>query len=275
MDTCLIEKYSAAGPALYELSDGAAFSRRHRRRRLSRLAAANCRRAAPYRSISTSRSANCSAGSAAATPRRRGATRRSRPICARCRRRSRSSAQRCPPGCDRAAHPLGRRVADDPFSGRHLGSRRVAAQRLRCRRGGRVLGGDRPARRCRTSRSEALVAAGMTRASIGIQDFNPKVQQAINREQSFAVTKAVVDSLPHGRRRFDQCRPALRSAAPEHAAAGQDAGRTCSSSGTRPHRALRLRACAVDEASPGADRRGGAAGCRGALPRLAARRAIS
>lgn len=42
---------------------------------------------------------------------------------------------------------------------------------------------------------EALVAAGMTRASIGIQDFNPKVQKAINREQSFAVTKAVVDSL--------------------------------------------------------------------------------
>ena len=42
---------------------------------------------------------------------------------------------------------------------------------------------------------EALIAAGMTRASIGIQDFNPKVQQAINREQSFAVTKAVVDTL--------------------------------------------------------------------------------
>ena len=42
---------------------------------------------------------------------------------------------------------------------------------------------------------EALAAAGMTRASVGIQDFNPKVQQAINREQSFAVTKAVVDSF--------------------------------------------------------------------------------
>lgn len=42
---------------------------------------------------------------------------------------------------------------------------------------------------------EALVAAGMTRASVGIQDFNPKVQQAINREQSLAVTKAVIDSF--------------------------------------------------------------------------------
>ncbi len=42
---------------------------------------------------------------------------------------------------------------------------------------------------------EALVEAGLTRASFGIQDFNPKVQQAINREQSFALTKAVVDSF--------------------------------------------------------------------------------
>jgi oxygen-independent coproporphyrinogen-3 oxidase len=44
-------------------------------------------------------------------------------------------------------------------------------------------------------RIEALVSTGMTRASVGIQDFNPKVQQAINREQSFAVTKAVIDSF--------------------------------------------------------------------------------
>ena len=40
-----------------------------------------------------------------------------------------------------------------------------------------------------------LAAMGMTRASIGIQDFAPDVQAAIGRDQSFAVTKACVDSL--------------------------------------------------------------------------------
>ncbi len=40
-----------------------------------------------------------------------------------------------------------------------------------------------------------LAEMGMTRASIGIQDFSPDVQAAIGREQSFAVTKACVDSL--------------------------------------------------------------------------------
>ena len=36
---------------------------------------------------------------------------------------------------------------------------------------------------------------GMPRASIGIQDFAPDVQDAIGRQQSFNVTKACVDSL--------------------------------------------------------------------------------
>ncbi len=41
----------------------------------------------------------------------------------------------------------------------------------------------------------ALAEMGMTRASIGIQDFAPDVQAAIGREQSFEDTKACVDSL--------------------------------------------------------------------------------
>ncbi len=41
----------------------------------------------------------------------------------------------------------------------------------------------------------ALVGAGLTRASFGVQDFNPKVQEAINRDQTFALTKAVVDAF--------------------------------------------------------------------------------
>ena len=41
----------------------------------------------------------------------------------------------------------------------------------------------------------ALAAAGVNRASIGVQDFEPVVQQAINRDQPFAVTRRVVDWL--------------------------------------------------------------------------------
>ena len=41
----------------------------------------------------------------------------------------------------------------------------------------------------------ALAAAGVDRASLGIQDFAPKVQQAVNRRQSFDVTKRGVESL--------------------------------------------------------------------------------
>ncbi|MGI9424991.1 MAG: oxygen-independent coproporphyrinogen III oxidase, partial [Hyphomicrobiaceae bacterium] len=42
-------------------------------------------------------------------------------------------------------------------------------------------------------RINAFVDAGVTRVSFGVQDFNPKVQAAINRAQSFVETKAVVD----------------------------------------------------------------------------------
>lgn len=41
----------------------------------------------------------------------------------------------------------------------------------------------------------ALAEQGMNRASIGIQDFNPKVQEAIGRIQPFDITKACVDDL--------------------------------------------------------------------------------
>ena len=44
-------------------------------------------------------------------------------------------------------------------------------------------------------RYDAFAAIGMTRASLGVQDFDPKVQEAINREQSFALTQAVVDGV--------------------------------------------------------------------------------
>ncbi|RWI13053.1 oxygen-independent coproporphyrinogen III oxidase [Mesorhizobium sp.] len=45
------------------------------------------------------------------------------------------------------------------------------------------------------ARLDALAEIGMTRASLGVQDFDLKVQKAINREQSFLQTKAVVEGV--------------------------------------------------------------------------------
>ena len=46
-----------------------------------------------------------------------------------------------------------------------------------------------------TARYDALAAIDITRASLGIQDFNPKVQQAINRIQTFEQTRQVVEEV--------------------------------------------------------------------------------
>ncbi|MCO5063289.1 MAG: oxygen-independent coproporphyrinogen III oxidase [Rhizobiaceae bacterium] len=49
------------------------------------------------------------------------------------------------------------------------------------------------------ARLETLAAISLTRASLGVQDFDARVQQAINREQSFALTASVVHGLrAHG-----------------------------------------------------------------------------
>jgi len=44
-------------------------------------------------------------------------------------------------------------------------------------------------------RLDALVAAGMNRASVGIQDFDPEIQESIGRIQSYDVTRQVVEDL--------------------------------------------------------------------------------
>jgi oxygen-independent coproporphyrinogen-3 oxidase len=41
----------------------------------------------------------------------------------------------------------------------------------------------------------ALGRIGLTRASVGVQDFDPKVQRAIHREQSFELTRDVIQGL--------------------------------------------------------------------------------
>jgi oxygen-independent coproporphyrinogen III oxidase len=44
-------------------------------------------------------------------------------------------------------------------------------------------------------RLDALTQSGMNRASIGVQDFDPEIQKAIGREQSYELTKRVVDMI--------------------------------------------------------------------------------
>ena len=45
------------------------------------------------------------------------------------------------------------------------------------------------------SRYDALAVIGMTRASLGVQDFDDKVQKTINRIQTFEQTESVVDAV--------------------------------------------------------------------------------
>lgn len=45
------------------------------------------------------------------------------------------------------------------------------------------------------ARLDALAAAGMNRASIGVQDFDPKIQQAIGREQAYELTRDVATRI--------------------------------------------------------------------------------
>ncbi|NBZ86626.1 oxygen-independent coproporphyrinogen III oxidase [Stagnihabitans tardus] len=45
------------------------------------------------------------------------------------------------------------------------------------------------------ARLDALAAAGMNRASIGVQDFDPEIQKTIGREQEFALTRDVVEMI--------------------------------------------------------------------------------
>jgi oxygen-independent coproporphyrinogen-3 oxidase len=44
-------------------------------------------------------------------------------------------------------------------------------------------------------RLDALSAAGMNRASIGVQDFDPEIQKAIGREQGYDLTRRVADMI--------------------------------------------------------------------------------
>ncbi|MGE0649037.1 MAG: oxygen-independent coproporphyrinogen III oxidase [Gammaproteobacteria bacterium] len=50
-------------------------------------------------------------------------------------------------------------------------------------------------RRLDETKARALAAAGVTRASLGVQSFDPRVQRAVNRWQPYRVTTAAVERL--------------------------------------------------------------------------------
>lgn len=45
------------------------------------------------------------------------------------------------------------------------------------------------------ARLDALAAAGMNRASIGVQDFDPEIQKTIGRDQSYEITRDAVEAI--------------------------------------------------------------------------------
>jgi oxygen-independent coproporphyrinogen-3 oxidase len=45
------------------------------------------------------------------------------------------------------------------------------------------------------ARLDALASAGMNRASIGVQDFDPQIQKSIGREQDYALTRDVAERI--------------------------------------------------------------------------------
>ena len=45
------------------------------------------------------------------------------------------------------------------------------------------------------ARMDALAESGLNRASIGVQDFDPQIQEVIGRDQSYEVTKKAVDMI--------------------------------------------------------------------------------
>ena len=179
--------------------------------RLSWLAA-GARRASRSRSTCTYRTATGFAGSAPATPSRHGTT---QPVATISRAPCRDRHGRRP---DRTARrggraPFRRRLADDADARRHGGARRPLRSRFAFRPDAEISVEIEP-NDMDEARFDALAEIGMTRASLGVQDFDPKVQTAINREQSFEQTARSSTAFVHAAS-IGQSRPALRPAAPD------------------------------------------------------------
>ena len=89
------------------------------------------------------------------------------------------------------------------------------------RRGGRASRSTRASPR--PSSSTCCAQLGFNRLSMGVQDFTPDVQDAVNRIQPSRPTRRLVRARPRARLRVDQHRPDLRAAAPDAAIVRRDA----------------------------------------------------
>ena len=149
----------------------------------------------------------------------------------------------------------------------HLRALRHDTSQLDARRRGRHR--DRSARHLARTADARCGGWGSTAVSMGVQDFAPDVQQAVNRVQSYEQTLALVDHARALGLHVGQHRSHLRPALPDgrglpaHARAGAD-------DSARPPGRVLVRLRAVDEgaheAHPGGRRCRGAGEARAARP---------
>ena len=127
---------------------------------------------------------------------------------------ARDGARRRALGGDRAivADALGRRHAHVPRRRGHGALMVDAARDVRLRPARRVLDRDRSAHGRSPRASRCSRALGFNRMSLGVQDFDPEVQRAVNRIQSYEETRARDRRGARARLPLDQHRPDLRPA---------------------------------------------------------------
>ena len=186
------------------------------------------------RSISTSRSAGRCAGIAAAIRASAGARRQSPAMSPRSSAKSAASPPSCPRSCASRTF-TGAGVPRPCWQRRRRADSRRTRHRLHPRPACRPCGRDRSADADgggRATRSRGPESIG---ASIGVQSFDPKVQAAINRVQSFDTTAAAVGLLRDARNPRDQLRHRLRLAVPDGPLMPRHVGKRsgCSPTGSR------------------------------------------
>ena len=121
--------------------------------------------------------------------------RTARRLCRRPDRRDRLRHRPYRPETPGRTPPFRRRHPDHPAARRIRATDDRDPARLRHSPRSRDRHRDRSADARPPATVGALSAAGVTRASIGVQSLDPAVQTAINRVQSFAVTTRAVDDL--------------------------------------------------------------------------------
>ena len=214
--TTLIAKYRQAGSSLHELPDRPALLGRCGRCRLCRLARRPARHGA---GLALSACAVLRAAlSVLRVPHHRGAP-------------AGAAARLCgdAAGGDRPGREDDRAATDGASTSTGAAARRTACPALRWSPSRRGCASASPLppdaevavevdpRTLDDEALDALAAMGVNRASLGVQDFDPKVQDAVGRLQSFEATSDCAEQAARHRCPLDQSRSGLRPAAPDRA----------------------------------------------------------